>query len=206
MRIDPPPSLPVAMGSSPPATAAAVPPDDPPGVRAWPQGLRVVPCSSVDVQLMPPNSLAAVCAARTAPDARNRVTDVWSCSATRSLKITDASVDGQSFTRSSSFTPNGTPPNGSDTSARWAASRARSKSVKLKALSGESPMAAMQASRASSGETCLARNASTRLHASSIQSSATAADGTPFDPARARERPGRRPVPSVRCQSCTPGT
>jgi hypothetical protein len=75
--MDPPPSLPVAIGSRPPATAAAVPPDEPPGV-AWFHGLRVVPCSSVEVQLMPPNSLAVVCAASTAPVARSRVAEVWS--------------------------------------------------------------------------------------------------------------------------------
>ncbi len=77
-RIDPPPSLPVAIGSKPPATAAAEPPDDPPGVRSRFQGLRVVPCSSVEVQLMPPNSGAVVCAARMAPEARSRSTDVSS--------------------------------------------------------------------------------------------------------------------------------
>ncbi len=62
MRMDPPPSDPVAMGSSPPATAAAVPPDEPPGVCSSPQGLRVVPCRRVCVQFTPPNSLAVVCA------------------------------------------------------------------------------------------------------------------------------------------------
>ena len=91
-RMEPPPSLPVAIGSRPPATAAAVPPDDPPGVRSWFHGLRVVPCSSVDVQLMPPNSGAVVCAASTAPVARRRTTEVSSWSATRSLKRTEASV------------------------------------------------------------------------------------------------------------------
>ena len=62
--------------------------------------------------------------------------------------------------------PKGTPPKGKDTSARRADSRARSKSVKLKALSGDTSMAAMEASRASSGESSPARKASTRLQAS----------------------------------------
>ena len=53
---DPPPSPPVAMGTSPPATAAAEPPDEPPGVRPVSQGLRVVPCSFDEVRLTPPNS------------------------------------------------------------------------------------------------------------------------------------------------------
>ena len=47
MRMDPPPSPPVAMGSSPPATAEAVPPEEPPGVRSCCQGLRVAPWSRV---------------------------------------------------------------------------------------------------------------------------------------------------------------
>ena len=80
------------MGSNPPATAAAVPPEEPPGVRDGSQGFRVVPCSSVEVQLMPPNSLAVVWAARTAPEGRNRVMDVWSYPDIRSLKIIEASV------------------------------------------------------------------------------------------------------------------
>ena len=35
MRMEPPPSPPVQMGSKPPATDEAEPPDDPPGVRSW---------------------------------------------------------------------------------------------------------------------------------------------------------------------------
>lgn len=78
MRIDPPPSLPVAIGSRPPATAAALPPDEPPGVRLGSHGLRVVPWIGVDVQLIPPNSGAVVWAASTAPLARSRLTEVAS--------------------------------------------------------------------------------------------------------------------------------
>ena len=61
---------------------------------------------------MPPNSLAVVCTARTAPVALSRAADVWSYSDIRSMKIMEASVKGQSFTRSNSLTPNGTPPKG----------------------------------------------------------------------------------------------
>jgi hypothetical protein len=60
MRIDPPPSPPVAMLHSPPATAAAEPPDEPPGVRSGFHGLRVTPRRFVRVTLTPPNSLAVV--------------------------------------------------------------------------------------------------------------------------------------------------
>ena len=43
MRIEPPPSLPCASGTMPPATAAAAPPLEPPGVRSVSQGLRAGP-------------------------------------------------------------------------------------------------------------------------------------------------------------------
>src|SRR5215211_8256546 len=70
MRVEPPPSLAVASGTAPAATAAADPPDDPPGVRLGSQGLRVTPWRFVRVQLIPPNSLAVVRPTRTAPAAR----------------------------------------------------------------------------------------------------------------------------------------
>ncbi len=43
MRIEPPPSEPWASENAPPATAAAAPPLEPPGVRSVSQGLRVGP-------------------------------------------------------------------------------------------------------------------------------------------------------------------
>src|SRR5690625_78932 len=43
IRIDPIPSLPCATGTMPLATAAALPPEEPPGVRSSAHGLRVVP-------------------------------------------------------------------------------------------------------------------------------------------------------------------
>ena len=39
----------VLSGTNPPATAAAAPPDEPPGVRDGSHGLRVTPLSKVDV-------------------------------------------------------------------------------------------------------------------------------------------------------------
>ena len=45
MRIDPPPSPPLASGTKPAATAAAEPPLEPPGECASDQGLRVGPNS-----------------------------------------------------------------------------------------------------------------------------------------------------------------
>src|SRR5262245_23444906 len=60
MRIDPPPSPPVAIGTSPPATAPALPADEPPVVRVGFQGLPVTPWSFVTLTFSPPNSLAVV--------------------------------------------------------------------------------------------------------------------------------------------------
>src|SRR5690349_14036625 len=50
IRIEPPPSEPVATGTSPAATAAAEPPEEPPGVRLVSHGLRVTPLAAVAVQ------------------------------------------------------------------------------------------------------------------------------------------------------------
>src|SRR3954451_13116298 len=47
MRIDPPPSVASASGSIPSATAAAAPPEEPPGLRARSNGLRVAPNSGL---------------------------------------------------------------------------------------------------------------------------------------------------------------
>src|SRR5215213_9266992 len=49
MRIEPPPSLPCASDTMPAATAAPLPPDDPPGVRLVSHGLRVGPKRSGSV-------------------------------------------------------------------------------------------------------------------------------------------------------------
>src|SRR5947209_1047447 len=50
IRIEPPPSDPVAAGTIPAATAAAEPPEEPPGVRSPRHGLRVMPLASLAVQ------------------------------------------------------------------------------------------------------------------------------------------------------------
>ncbi len=166
MRIEPPPSPPVAMGSRPPATAAPLPPDEPPGVRSGFHGLRVAPCNLVNVWLTPPNSDDVVCAASTAPASTRRWILVSVNDATSSAKGTEPCVSGQPSTRSSSLTPTGTPPKGSDTSTVRAASRAASGSEKHTALRAEASMAARLASSSSSGDRSPARKASTNETAS----------------------------------------
>ena len=143
MRIEPPPSPPVAIVTMPPATAAADPPDEPPGVRPTCHGLCVVPWSTVRTKLTPPNSDAVVCPARTTPPiSRSRCTCVDVPVAMSSRSGTEAWVNGQPATWSSSLTPIGTPPNGIDTSATPAASVACSRSRWLNAFSGLASIAA----------------------------------------------------------------
>ena len=56
VRIEPPPSLAWAAGTIPAATAAAAPPEEPPGVRERSQGLRQTPRNSDSVKGHRPNS------------------------------------------------------------------------------------------------------------------------------------------------------
>ena len=74
IRIDPPPSDAVAAGTSPAATAAAEPPDEPPGVRVASQGLRVMPFASVAVHGKIVSSGTFVIPIGIAPAARSRRT------------------------------------------------------------------------------------------------------------------------------------
>ena len=74
MRIDPPPSDPVASGTRPAATAAADPPDDPPADRSSAHGLRVAPNSGLTVSAFQPSSGVFVLPTTTQPAARRRST------------------------------------------------------------------------------------------------------------------------------------
>ena len=74
MRIEPPPSLPWAIGTIPEATAAAAPPEDPPGVRVVSQGLRAGPKRRDSVTGTIPNSGRLVLPTITKPASRSRRT------------------------------------------------------------------------------------------------------------------------------------
>ncbi len=84
MRIDPAPSEPWAIGPSPAATAAAAPPEEPPGVRPWRHGLWVVPLTRLLVSPFQPNSGVLVLPSSTAPAASSRSTTGASKSGTQS--------------------------------------------------------------------------------------------------------------------------
>jgi len=73
-RIEPPVSVPVATGTRPAATAAAEPPEEPPGIAARSQGLRTGP--KYECSLEPPiaNSSQLVLPRHTAPAAASRST------------------------------------------------------------------------------------------------------------------------------------
>ncbi|MDZ7733074.1 MAG: hypothetical protein U5R31_08110 [Acidimicrobiia bacterium] len=77
MRIDPPPSPPLAMGTRPPATAAALPPELPPAVFVGSHGFPVTPLILVIDTFKPPNSLAVVCPTGTTPASKSRSTWVF---------------------------------------------------------------------------------------------------------------------------------
>jgi hypothetical protein len=151
MRIEPPPSPPVATGSSPRATTAADPPDDPPAVRPCSQGLWVTPCSRDTLTLRPPNSLAVVWPTFTAPAASSRWTIVADRSATRSANTRLAAVSGQPATGCNSLIPSGTPPKGRPTSAAAAAASAPGASTNGTAFSELASMAASTARVSSVG-------------------------------------------------------
>lgn len=74
MRIDPPPSLAPAQGTIPAATAAADPPDEPPGVWSRFQGLRVGPNRCGSVTPLAPNSDVLVLPKITNPASSQRST------------------------------------------------------------------------------------------------------------------------------------
>ena len=74
MRSEPPPSDPVASGTIPAAMAAALPPDEPPGVWSRFHGLRVGPNTSLSVSAFHPSSGVLVFPSTTQPAPTRRDT------------------------------------------------------------------------------------------------------------------------------------
>src|SRR4051794_6929657 len=112
IRIEPAPSEPSATGTIPAATAAADPPEDPPGVYSRFQGLRVAPKAGPSVNGHCPSSQALVLPTITAPAARNRRTDSPSPVA-GPISPRQPNLVGSPATSVSSLTATGTPSNGS---------------------------------------------------------------------------------------------
>ncbi len=196
MRIDPPPSLPVQIGIMPAETAAAEPPDEPPGVRSGFQGLRVVPWRYVRVQFTEPNSGDVVSPTNTAPAARSRATSVQSRSATSCSNTRDACVFGQPRTCASSLTPIGTPAHGPGSSplaivasmpAACACAESTSRNANALSSGSSSSTRTRNASSTSDDFNSPARMASASCHASLSHIFVLT---TP--PSRARSSPTRR--------------
>src|SRR5262245_30434629 len=108
-RIEPPVSVPRETGARHAATAAAEPPDDPPGVRSRSHGLRVVknPLFSVDEPMA--NSSIFVLPMRTASAAFSRATTWASYGGTKFLRILLLQVVGTPRVQSTSLMATGTP-------------------------------------------------------------------------------------------------
>ncbi len=92
MRTEPPPSVPMPIGPSPAATAAAAPPLEPPGVRVRSHGLRVTPNIGLSVTALKPNSERLVLPRMIAPAALSRPTATLSPSGTSSAKSREPPV------------------------------------------------------------------------------------------------------------------
>ena len=82
MRIEPPPSLACAIGTTPEATNAPEPDDDAPAVQSVSHGLRTAPMRGCSAEALKPNSDSWVLPSAIRPVARkNRAKSPWlSCS------------------------------------------------------------------------------------------------------------------------------
>src|SRR3954467_8941826 len=78
----------------PGASAAALPPDEPPGTRVGSYGLRVGPKAEFSVELPMANSSRLVLPMAMAPDARSRSTTVASYGGRQPSRISEETVGG----------------------------------------------------------------------------------------------------------------
>ncbi len=128
MRTEPPPSVPSVSGAMPSATAAALPPDEPPDVRVGSHGLPVTPVRGASVTPFQPSSGVVVLPTSTPPCSRTRATAGASTSQgpSGSMEYEPRSV-GQSRVSSRSLIDTGTPssaPHGSPRAQRASDARA----------------------------------------------------------------------------------
>ena len=121
-------SVPSAIGTQPALTAAAEPPEEPPGVRDRSQGLRVRPQSALSVKPEWANSGVVVLPMTMAPAARSRATMIGSRSGTQCSRISEPWVVRLPFIGVKSLIAIGTPwsgPSGAPRARRRSAARAR---------------------------------------------------------------------------------
>src|SRR6478672_297035 len=110
--MEPPVSEPSASGAIPAATAAALPPLDPPGTRVGSWGLRVGPKAEFSVDEPMANSSRLVLPTNTAPASRRRVTAVASYGGLQPSRIRDPQVVGSPRVHRMSLRATGTPASG----------------------------------------------------------------------------------------------
>ena len=108
-RIEPPVSLPIAAAARSAPTAAADPPDDPPGTRERSHGFRVAKKAECSVDEPIANSSMLVLPRMTAPAASSRSITVASYGGTNRSRIFEPHVVRTPFVHSTSFTAVGTP-------------------------------------------------------------------------------------------------
>src|SRR5687767_2906825 len=111
-RIEPPVSVPVAPGVSRAATAAADPPELPPGTASASHGLRTAPYHDVSLDEPIANSSMFVLPSVTAPAAFRRSTTCASYGETKLESIFEPQVDSQPLVQKMSLCASGTPVSG----------------------------------------------------------------------------------------------
>ena len=138
IRMEPPRSVPMPTGANPAATAAALPPLDPPGVTLRSHGLRVCPNSKFEVLMSAANSGVFDLPRMTAPASTSLSTRTASDSGTKSGESLDPKVVRNPPVSMLSFTTTGTPSSGRAGSPRpkrashaWAAASAASLTVQI---------------------------------------------------------------------------
>ena len=165
-RIEPPASVPSANGVTLPATLAAAPELDPPGVLSRFHGLRVIPVRGESPATLQPNSGVVVLPTMQAPADLSLSTDGASAFAILSFIVREPNVSATPSTAIRSFTEIGKPcsalsgsPANISLSALRAAASAISGVTVTKALSVGCvlSMRARDASTTSTGETCRVR-------------------------------------------------
>src|SRR6478752_5414207 len=108
-RIEPPVSVPIESGAWKALTAAAEPPEDPPGTRSRSHGLAVGPKALCSVDEPIANSSMFVLPRIGSPAARTRATTVASYGGTQPSRIREPQVVGSPRVASTSLTAIGTP-------------------------------------------------------------------------------------------------
>ena len=126
MRTEPAVSVPSAPGTRRAATAAPLPPLEPPQIRSVSHGLWAGPKAWLVVDAPQANSCVLSFPTITAPACRRRATTVASTVATLSARTFDAAVVCVPATSITSFTPIGTPWSGPAASGSASASASAS--------------------------------------------------------------------------------